>query len=154
LQFLLFEDFLEHGKLICVLRVPKVRGYGKDYSEFRVIFSVGKFLIINKYYARQTLSNYNRIQSAFVAVKKRISNKENINVSGKKKTASYLLDMNEKLMAENERLKRENEQLLHQFGRWSYNAYSNGLTINYSMLKQNIEHYYLYVPLLLPSFTS
>lgn len=35
-------DLVEHGKLILVLRVPKVRGLEKDYSEFCVLFSVDR----------------------------------------------------------------------------------------------------------------
>ena len=40
LEILLFEHFVEHEKLIWVLHVPKARVWGRDYSEFCVLFRV------------------------------------------------------------------------------------------------------------------
>ena len=77
-------------------------------------------------YTRQTLSRYERIQSAFNLVKARQTTPagEAPPVSSRNNIAQ---DRIRRLEAENSRLKDENNRLLIQFVTWAYNAHTRGL---------------------------
>lgn len=83
-------------------------------------------------YTRQTLHKHERIKLAFSARKKAFTNGE---VAEPKKVSDVVLraalDRLARLESENERLKRENANLLEQFVRWTYNAGTNGLGVDF-----------------------
>jgi hypothetical protein len=82
-----------------------------------------------QHYTRQTLSKHTKIKMAYDVSKKRLAE-----AKGKeyKNTLSndMLVQKIQRLESENLRLENENTELLSQFARWSYNSYSNGITID------------------------
>lgn len=90
-------------------------------------------------YTRQTLYKHERIRLAFALRKKALATGQ---ASDPKKVANPVLqtalDRISRLEAENERLKVENANLLEQFMRWTYNASTRGLGIDF--LNQALPH--------------
>jgi hypothetical protein len=83
-------------------------------------------------YTRQTLHKHERIKFAFAARKKAFATGE---VAEPNKVSDPILqaalDRLARIEGENERLKRENANLLEQFVRWTYNAGTRGLGIEF-----------------------
>jgi hypothetical protein len=83
-------------------------------------------------YTRQTLHKHERIRQAFVAKKAKLAE------SGAPTEEKFrdpvlqaTMDRLARLEAENDRLKRENNNLLEQFVRWTHNAGTRGLSIEF-----------------------
>lgn len=88
-------------------------------------------------YTRQTLDKHERIKAAFVSRKAELANCENAAPRNPDNPAAHAaLERLERFEAENARLRRENTNLLEQFLRWTYNAGTRGLSLEF--LNQNI----------------
>lgn len=84
-----------------------------------------------QHYTRQTLAKHPRIKKAYDIAKARIvRERENTNnIDSTLSPKEYILaEKLKNLEAKNERLHKENEELLLQFARWTYNAYTYGIT--------------------------
>lgn len=78
-------------------------------------------------YTRQTLSRYERIQSAFNLVKARQATSASEKAPSVPSRQNIAQDRIKRLEAEISRLKGENNRLLIQFVTWAYNAHTRGL---------------------------
>lgn len=83
-------------------------------------------------YTRQALHQHERIRLAFVTRKKALLRSN----GGPARSTGHLefdktLERLDRLKVENERIEAENKALLDQFARWTYNASSRGLSIDF-----------------------
>lgn len=86
---------------------------------------------LHKTYARQTLNNHERIRAGFVARKKELTGQERKSKDSKSPELQLAAQRIENLEVEIARLNRENNMLLEQFVRWTYNASTRQLDLDF-----------------------
>ncbi len=82
-------------------------------------------------YTRQALHKHERIRNAFDLRKAELANGDSTVRNVRSPELQKALERIARVEAENRRLDSENNQLLEQFVRWSYNAYTRGLDVEF-----------------------
>lgn len=83
-------------------------------------------------YTRQTLHKHERIRQSFVRRKKKLADGEaQTQQRAEDPVLQATLDRLARVELENDRLKQENVNLLEQFVRWTYNAGTRGLSMDF-----------------------